>query len=113
MPHAHADTARRAPDQRNEPSCRCRHCEPGLAGIAPGGAHNHLIDQTDLQLAFRLLDGHIAQQLAAGTCPDCGLSRASRTHREHCEQAMRPVAAPTPIRQPWEVRPSRRLARAA
>lgn len=92
--------------------CHCRNCEPGLTGIAPlAGAHH--IDREDLELLLRLGLADQARQIAAGTCTDCGLSRATRHHREQCEEPMVPLAPPTPIRQPWEPRPSRRLARAA
>lgn len=53
----------------------------------------------------------LAKALAAGACHECGHSRASRFHREACEESLNPVRAPEQPRQPWDVRPPR--ARAA
>jgi hypothetical protein len=52
----------------------------------------------------------LAKALAAGTCSDCGHSRASRFHREACEERLNPVRAPEQPRQPWELRSARRAA---
>lgn len=93
----------------HQPGCRCPHCEPGLTNLPPA-AGEHTIDRGDLDLLVRLGLHQAARQIAAGTCPHCGYSRAGLAHRETCQQPLRPVPAPTPIRQPWEPRPSRRLA---
>jgi hypothetical protein len=52
----------------------------------------------------------LAKTLAAGACADCGHSRASRFHREACEERLNPVRAPEQPRQPWEPRPARQAA---
>jgi len=64
---------------------------------------------TASQYARMLRDGTITpariRRELAGSCPDCGLSRASRTCRETCrrdETRTSPVAASRPIRQPYE-----------
>lgn len=64
----------------------------------------------DLRDLNRAGFAELAQAIAAGACSDCHHSRASRFHREACEERLNPVRAPEQPRQPWEVRPPRRRA---
>lgn len=65
---------------------------------------------TELRILARAGFPEVAQRLAAGTCTDCGHSRASSFHRERCEETLAPVPAAEQPRQPWEPRPARKAA---
>jgi hypothetical protein len=74
------------------------------------GMHDVANTLNDLRDLNRAGFPDLAKTLAAGACADCGHSRASRFHREACEERLNPVRAPEQPRQPWEPRPARQAA---